>query len=133
MTLLINNTKQNSQRSPKAYWSLLKIFLNNKKIPITSSLYHKNEFVTDFKKQAELFNSFFADQCSLISNKSELPRKLEYLTQNRLSSLTFSTDDIANMIQNLGPNKVYGHDEVSIRILKLCSTSICKPLETIFN
>ena len=51
---------QNTQRSSKAYWPLLKNFLNNKKIPIIPPLYHKNEFVTDFKKKAELFNSFFA-------------------------------------------------------------------------
>ena len=124
---------QNTQRSSKAYWSLLKIFLNNKKIPIIPPLYHKNEFVIDFQKKAEFFNSFFVDQCSLISNSSELPNKLEYLTQSRLSSINFSKDDIAKMIQNLDPNKTHGHDQISIRILKLCSTSICKPLEIIFS
>ena len=123
---------QNTQASSKAYWSLLKIFLNNKKIPIIPPLYPKNDFVIDFKKKAELFNSFFADQCSLISNSSELPNKLEYLTQGLLSSITFSKDDIAKMIQNLDPNKAHGHDQISIRMLKLCSTSICKPLEIIF-
>ena len=72
--LLINTAKQNyyskiveklqnTQRSSKAYWSLLKIFPNNKKIPVIPPLYHKNEFPIDFKKKAELFNSFFADQC----------------------------------------------------------------------
>ena len=37
------------------------------------------------------------------------------------------------MIQNLDPNKAHGHDQISIRMLKLCSNSICKPLEIIFN
>ena len=80
---------QNTQRSSNAYWSLLKIFLNNKKIPIIPPLYHKNEFVIDFKKKGELFNSFFADQCSLMSNSSEFPSKFKYLTPSRLSSITF--------------------------------------------
>ena len=144
LALLINTAKQNfyskiveklqnTQRSSKAYWSLLKIFLNNKKIPIIPPLYHNNEFVIDFKKKAELFNSFFADQCSLINNSSELPSKLEYLTQSRLSSVTFSKDDIEKLIQNLDPNKAHGHDQISIRMLKLCSNSICKPLEIISN
>ena len=144
LALLINTAKQNfyskiveklqnTQRSSKAYWSLLKIFLNNKKIPIIPPLYHNNEFVIDFKKKAELFNSFFADQCSLINNSSELPSKLEYLTQSRLSSVTFSKDDIEKLIQNLDPNKAHGHDQISIRMLKLCSNSICKPLKIIFN
>ena len=96
-------------------------------------LYHKNQFVIDFHKKAEHFNSFFADQRSLISNNSELPSKLEYLTQSHLSSITFSRDDIAKMIQNLDPNKVHCHDQISIAMLKLCSTPVCKPLEIIFN
>ena len=37
------------------------------------------------------------------------------------------------MIQNSDPNKAYGHDQISIRMLKLCSNSICKPLEIISN
>ena len=48
------------QKSSKAYWALLKIFLNNRKIPVIPPLFHNNKFVTDFKEKAELFNSFFA-------------------------------------------------------------------------
>ena len=49
-------------------------------------------------KKAELFNSFFADQYSLISNSSDLPSKLEYLTQSRLSSVSSSKADIIKLI-----------------------------------
>ena len=35
------------------------------------------------------------------------------------------------VMQTLDPNKA--HDQVSIRMLKLCGTSICKPLEIIFH
>ena len=52
----------------KAYWALLKIFLNNCKIPVILPLLHNNKFIVDFKKKAELFNSFFAKQYSLIKN-----------------------------------------------------------------
>ena len=44
---------------PKTYWSILKIFLNNKKIPCVLPLFHENKFITDFKEKAELFNHFF--------------------------------------------------------------------------
>ena len=49
---------QNTQRSSKTYWSLFKIFLNNNNIPIIPPVYHKNEYVTDFKKNVELFKLF---------------------------------------------------------------------------
>ena len=45
-------------KSSKAYWSLLKTFLNNKKIPLIPPLYHQGDFITNFKIKAELFNSF---------------------------------------------------------------------------
>ena len=47
------------QRNSKQYWSLLKCFLNNKKIPFTSLLHHENKFVTNFLEKSELINSFF--------------------------------------------------------------------------
>ena len=62
----MTNKLINTQKSSKAYWSLLNAFLNNKKIPLIPPLFHENRFLTDFKEKAELFNSFFAKQCSLI-------------------------------------------------------------------
>ena len=35
--------------------------------------------------------------------------------------------------QNLDPNKAHGHDNVSIRMLKICGSFIHKPLEIIFK
>ena len=116
----------------EAHWSSLKIILNNKKIHIIPPLYHKNDFLNDFEKKVLLFNSFFADQCSQISNSCELPRKLEYLTESRFSSIIF-TDDVAKMIQNLDPNKAHDHGQISIRMLKFCITSVFKTLEIISN
>ena len=44
--------------SPKTYWSMLKAFLNNKKIPCKPPLFHENKFITDFKEKAEFSNHF---------------------------------------------------------------------------
>ena len=98
-------------KSSKAYWSLLKTFLNNKKIPLIPPLYHQGGFITNFKVKAELFNSFFASQCSLIKNDSKLPSYLNYKTENRLSTVNFSIDDIAKILQNLDPNKAHSHED----------------------
>ena len=120
-------------KSSKAYWSLLKTFLNNRKIPVIPPLYHEGNFVTNFKKKAEVFNSFFASQCSLIKNDSKLPSHLNYKPNYRLLTVNFSIDDITKILQNLDPNKSHGHDKISIRMLQLCGNSICKPLELIFK
>ena len=39
--------------SPKTYWSILKTFLNNKKIPCIAPLFYDNKFMTDFKEKPE--------------------------------------------------------------------------------
>ena len=121
------------QKNTKVYWTLLKGFFNNKKIPLTPPLFHGNEYVTDFKKKAELFNSFFVKQCSLISNSSELPLNLHYTTEKRFNTLNFSNNDIEKIIQNLDPYKAHGHDKISIHTIKICGKSICKPLQLIFS
>ena len=106
--------------SPKTYWSILKTFLNNKKIPCIPPLFHENKFVTDFKEKAELFNHFFVNQCSLLSNNSVLPTNLLQLTNKYLYLIHFLSSDIAKIISHLDPNKAHGHDMLSIRMINLC-------------
>ena len=55
------------------------------------------------------------------------------MTDNRLISVSFSQHKIAKVIQNLEPNKAHGHENISIRMLKVCCPSIYKPVEMIFN
>ena len=119
--------------SPKTYWSILKTFLNNKKIPCIPPLFHENKFITDFKEKTELFNHFFVNQCSLSSKNSVLPTDLPQLTNKCLDSINFSSSDIAKIISHLDPNKAHCHDVLSTRMIKLCVNSICKPLSIIFN
>ena len=123
----------NTQKSSKIYWSLLKIFLNNKKIPIIPPLFYENRFITDFKEEAQLFNILFFKQCSLIPNNSSLPADVNYITDKRLSAVTFLVREIGKIIQNLDSNKAHGHNNLSIRMLKICADSICVPLEMIFK
>ena len=63
----------NPETSSKAYWSILKSFVNDKKIPIIPLLYHNGNFISDFCQKAELFNSFFAEQVFILQNISKLP------------------------------------------------------------
>ena len=84
--------------STKSHWSTLKMFLNNKKIPCIPSLKHQNKYVTDFKEKAEIFNSFSAEQCSLTNNSSKLPSTFLKRTDKYISSISFSSNDIARII-----------------------------------
>ena len=119
--------------SPKSYWSIFKTFLNNKKIPCIPPLLHENKFIIDFRRKAEIFNTVFAKQYSLINTSSVLPTNLTMKTRESLSTIRFTIDVILKIIRNLDPNKAHGHDVISIRMVKLCDASLCKPLELIFK
>ena len=95
--------------SQKSCWSILKIFLNNKEIPCILPLPHHDKFVTDFKEKANIFSNFFAEQCSNVSNNSELP-----------VTLTKKKTQIPKIIRSYDLNKAHGHDMISIQMIKIC-------------
>ena len=68
---------------------------------------------------------FFGDVCGLCKTENQLYRAL--------STINFTTDNIEKIIVSLNPNKAHGHDNIGIRMLKICGNTICKPLELIFK
>ena len=64
----------------------------------------------------------------MIRNASVLPTNYELFTDKSLSKITFTDDDIGKIIRGLDPNKSYGHDMMSIGMLKICGNSIYKSL-----
>ena len=121
----------NPLTSTKTYWSILKSFVNNKKISCIPPLLHENTYIAKYKHKGELFNNFFADQCSLIYNSSVLSFALSKRTGNVILSIKFSLDFIAKIIQKLDPDKTHGHDMISIGMLKICGNSLYKSLLTL--
>ena len=117
----------NPSTSSKSYWSILKTFVNGKKIPIIPPLLVNDKFVTNFFEKANLFNEFFSKQCQ------PLPKSNTYHTENRLNDITFDNKKLLKIIQSLDANKSHGYDGVSIRMLKLSSPSVIKPLSNIFQ
>ena len=117
----------------KTYWSILKSFVNGKKIPLIPPILVKDQLVTNFLEKANLFNELFTQQCNTIENDSTLPNDLVFETTERISSFDIYKDEITKIIRSLDPNKAHGHDGTSIRMLKLCASSISKPLFLLFK
>ena len=101
----------------KTYWSILKAFYKNKKIPQIPPLLEDDKFVTDMKTKADIFNKFFAEQCTPLKNDSKLPSNQIYLTQSRLVSLNLNEDEIVKIIRALNPHKALDYDDISIRMI----------------
>ena len=109
----MTNKLINTQKSSKAYWSLLKNFLNNKKIPLVPLLFDENRFITEFKEKAEPFYSFFAKKWPLIRNDSDLPTSLTFYTDNRLSIVSFSHEDVGKLF------KIWNQRKLTIMIISV--------------
>ena len=117
----------------KTYWSILKAFYNDKKIPLIPPLLIDDKFITDIKTKANIFNKFFAEQCTPLKNNSTLPKNQIFLTHARLGSLDFNQEEILKVIRTLNINKAHGHDKISIRMIKICDKSLLKPLIILFE
>ena len=89
----------------KTYWSILETFYNDKKIPLIPPLLANDKFVTDIKTKADIFNKFFAEQCTPLKNDSKIPINQIFLTQSQLISLDFNEDEILKIIRALNIHK----------------------------
>ena len=115
--------------APKTYWKTINRFLN-KKIPAIPPLLVNGKIISVFSQKACIFSKFFAPQCTPLQNSTSLP--ICYLrTDETLSSLNISDDDIFAIIKNLNPNKSHGWNNISIRMIKLCGKPIAYPLKLI--
>ena len=111
----------------KTYWSILKTFYNDKKIALIPPLLVNNNFITDIKTKANIFNTFFAEQCTPLKNDSVLPINQMFLTQSKLGTLDFNENEILKIIRALNIHKAHGHDDISIRMIKICDRTLLKP------
>ena len=124
----INRKLHDPLTGSKIYWSIKRTFFNGKKVPATPPLLFHGAFVSNFQKKENIFNSFFAKQCILVSNSSVLTSEFTYVTEEYIQSITFSGSDVIKIIRALGVNKAYGHNSISVRMIKLCTNSVAHPL-----
>ena len=113
--------------------SILKTFYNGRKIPLIPPILVKNNFISNSKEKANHFHTFFASQCTSVSTDSALPNTTNSVSNVSLSSIQFEDQDILKIIWSLNYNKAHGYDDISIRLLKICNSSIVRPLSIIFK
>ena len=92
--------------------------MNGKKIPCIPAIYQNNKCISEIKAKCELFNSYFAGQCTPLINNSQLPTRFTTHTESVLTSVDFSVEQVSNIFKKLDPNKAHGHHKISIVMLK---------------
>ena len=76
---------------------------------------------------------FFAFKCTPLINNKALPNSFDYISTARLPSINFNNGDIMKIIKSLKVNKAHGHDDISIRMIRLCGQLTVKSLSIIFK
>ena len=129
----LSDSLNDPSTSPKKYWSVLHRFLNKRKCPQIPPIRHGITMITKPSDKADIFNSFFAKQCSLLSTNSIIPDQQCYYTDTSLDSIEFDARNILRIIRSLNVNKAHGWDEISIRMIKICDETLVTPLLSIFS
>ena len=94
--------------SAKEHLPILKALYNGKKIPLIPPILVNNKLKSNFKEKANHSNAFFASQCTPIWNDSTI--------HNTINSVSAQS-----------------YDNISVRLLKICDSSMMKPLSKIFK
>ena len=75
------------------------------------------------------FQTFVYRTFSLI----EFFTSFSYRTGSKIKSFHVTENDILAIIKTLDPNKAHGCDNISIKMIKICSQSLILPLKIIFE
>ena len=129
----LGSSLSNPSTGPKKYWSALKKIMRTNITTVIPPILKNNIFITDIKEKCVIFNEYFREQCKTIVNSSILPALVNKVTNLSLSQVNISEAQILDHIRSLNVNKAHGHDNIPIRILKICDSSITLPLLIIYK
>ncbi len=121
-----------SSTGEKHFWSAFRRISNKKKTTNIPPLIEDGVYVTNFRQKASVFNSYFAEQCTIHDNGSTLP-PLSFRTDSVLSDVVINPGDIVEIISKQGLRKAHGCDNISMAMLKLCPAELAVPLSMIFQ
>ena len=116
----------------KEFWKAFRRVVNKKKTTNIPPLIENDIFVTNFKDKANIFNTFFAEQCRPLQSNVVLPPFCSK-TNNIISNIHFSAVSISKILKQLNPKKSHGCDNISIRMLQICPEEVALPLKLIFE
>ena len=122
-------------------WDTIKEVLNRPKSKpkLPSHFKHNDDSITDPIEIANKFNDFFVNIGPNLAAQIDIQNKPPFTSYLKSTiSPTFHFDQIneaitTKIISNLKPKASCGFDNISLQLLKQCSTLIVKPLTAIIN
>ena len=135
LELIIRDFENNDKSK---FWKVIRHFVKNNSsssaIPPLSSTLPSGETQWAFtdEAKADCLNDYFVSISTVNDENTVLP-PFEKLTNNSLSTVNCTENEIENLINVLNINKASGDDGISHRMLKGVAKSISKPLSILMN
>ena len=116
----------------KHFWTAYKKIINKKVNTNIPPIIDNGVYISNCKQKADIFNQYFANQCTVNDNGSIL---LNFISKTNalLSHVSVTRSQIVNIINNFNSNKAHVCDGISVAMFKLCAVKIAIPLQIIFN
>jgi len=91
------------------------------------TMYYGTDSSSTDHSKAQLFNNFFY---SNFANNTDLSHPTTTHTPgNVLSNISFTSQDVFDILVSLDPNKAMGTDSISPKVLKHCADLLCVPIQ----
>ena len=120
------------ERNTSGWWSTLKHVLGKGDDSSYPPLKSGDDYITDNKDKAELFNSFFINNSNIDTSNAALP-DFNYLTDQRLEDLVASEAEVLDLVKSLQVNKSTGHDGIGPKMLREAGSAIVPSLTQLIN
>ena len=105
----------------------MKRFYNGKKCNLFHPYWSIISWSQTLKLKFIISTVKLVSKCTCLINNSTVPNSLQCFYRQAFL-IFFNEKVISNIINALNNNKTDGHDDTSIRMIKLCSKSVVKPL-----
>ena len=111
----------------KKFWSHYKYITKSHRLP--ESMYYKSSIRNKPLDKSNLFNNFFYEQFSELSNYDI---HIDYTNDNDYD-MTFNHREIRKLLAKINSNKASGPDAIHGKILKNCAVGLAYPLSLLFK
>ena len=120
-------------KNPRKWWSLVSETMGTKKTTNYPTMI-KNDimYVTD-KEKAEVFNQTYLESATLDLGNDDIDLGDNTPDHDLLSHIIVKEQDVRDILISIDPNKAYGPDGISPRLIKEAGTSIVNVLTRLFN
>ena len=118
--------------SPKTWWKIVKDFLGYKSNVSLPPIKNGDLEYFDNTDKANAFNEFFLSHSNIDASSAQLPNQY-YHTNNRLSNLMLTEDEVCDILKCIDTSKATGPDSISPKMLKEAGRCIVPSLTRLFN